>query len=205
MEAVTQPERKPLLLLISGPAGCGKTTLCDSLIEACPAQLARVVTSTTRPSREGEIHEQDYYFFDRETFTAKLEAGDFYEHAEIHGNLYGTLRSEVMTKLQASRDILLNIDVQGAAAFRAAAQEDAEIAKRLVSIFILPPSMDVLRERMQARGKDSPEVIERRLATAREEIPQWHHYHYAITSSTREADFTALSAIYHAEKLKVRQ
>lgn len=203
-ESCETPTQQPLLLLISGPAGCGKTTLCDALLAQMPERLTRVVTATTRPPRQGEIDGTDYYFHDHPTFQQKIAQGAFYEHALIHGNHYGTLRQEITSKLAGTHDVLLNIDVQGAHAFRQAAQQDPHLARRMATVFVLPPNLDVLRQRMHQRGKDSPQVIECRLHTARQEIPQWRHYDYTIVTTTRQVDYDALHAIYHAEKLRVR-
>lgn len=199
---IEPPDYHPLatvLLILSGPAGSGKTTLCDALTQEF-AQLARVVTTTTRPPRAGEVEGRDYYFLARAAFEALRTEGGFFEWAEIHGNLYGTQKRHVLELLRQNRDGLLNIDVQGAASFRRAADEDPYLAERLVTVFIRPRSLEQLRERMVARGKDSPEVIERRLRTAAEELEHAGAFDHTLLTDTREADYAAIRNIYLSAK-----
>lgn len=190
-----------LLFIVSGPAGSGKTTVCDRMLAEEPG-VQRVVTSTTRPPREGERHRLDYYFFDRETFDAKVEAGEFYEYAHVHTNRYGTLKSEIHDKLTAGTDLLLNIDVQGAATFRDAGREDPLLQGKVVTIFIMPPSMDELESRLRQRSTDDEDEIQRRLRVARDEIQQHALYDHCILSGTRFEDFEAIRKIYREEKAK---
>ncbi|MGB0408910.1 MAG: guanylate kinase [Opitutales bacterium] len=190
-----------LLFIVSGPAGSGKTTVCDRMLAEEPG-VQRVVTSTTRPPREGERHRLDYYFFDRETFDAKVEAGEFYEYAHVHTNRYGTLKSEIHDKLAAGTDLLLNIDVQGAATFRDAGREDPLLQGKVVTIFIMPPSMDELESRLRHRSTDDEDEIQRRLRVARDEIQQHALYDHCILSGTRFEDFEAIRKIYREEKAK---
>lgn len=187
------------LFIVSGPAGSGKTTVCDRMLAEVPS-VERVVTSTTRQPRPGEVDTVDYYFFDHETFEAKVAAGDFYEHAHVHTNRYGTLKSEIQDKLAAGTDLLLNIDVQGAATFRKIAQEDAAIKGRVVSVFIMPKSTEELEARLRKRGTDDEAEIQRRMAVAIEEMAQSKDYDHTILSGTRDEDFAALKAIYEAAK-----
>src|SRR5215472_6020256 len=168
MSAVTNP----LLMLISAPSGGGKTTICQQLLAARP-QMARAVTCTTRLPRKGERDGVDYYFLDAASFLKRVQAGHFLEHATVFGNSYGTLKSEVRGKLRQGKDVLLNVDVQGAATIRAAALEDAELKRALVTIFLTPPSLDVLEERLRRRGTDSSAAIQKRLSVAKQEIAQW--------------------------------
>ena len=127
-------------LLFSGAAGIGKTTVCDQMLKEI-AGVERAVTSTTREPRRGEIDTVDYYFFDHDTFQAKIDAGAFYEYAQVHNQLYGTLRSEVQGKLAIGIDLLLNIDVQGAAQMRETAQNDPLLKGKVITIFIMPPKI----------------------------------------------------------------
>lgn len=183
------------LFIVSGPAGSGKTTLCDRMIAESP-QIDRVVTSTTRAPREGEVDKTDYHFFDYKTFREKIDSGNFYEYATVHGNLYGTLKSEVQEKLSDGIDLLLNIDVQGAAQFREAAQHEPLLKGKIVTIFIMPPSIKVLEARLRNRGTDSEVEIQGRLQVAVEEMAQSSHYDHRISSASRNEDFEALKEIY---------
>lgn len=183
------------LIIVSGPAGSGKTTVCERMLAEIPG-LQRVVTSTTRPPRTGEIDTVDYYFFDKPTFLAKVEAGEFYEYAHVHRNLYGTLKREVQAKLAVGTDLLLNMDVQGAAHMRSVAQGDPLLKGQVTTIFIMPPTLAELESRLRGRGTDAEDEIQRRLQVARDEIAQSKHYDHTILSATPEADFSALKRIY---------
>lgn len=192
---------RQILLLISGPAGSGKTTLCNRMMEAYP-QIERVVTSTTRAPRRGEQHGVDYYFFERSEFLKKVENGEFLEYAEVHGNLYGCLREEVIRKLQSGHDVLLNIDIQGAASIRTQSREDPTLKDALVTVFLTPSNTDELRQRLLSRTESDNHDLEVRLARASEEVAEERYYDFLILSSTREADFDRLAAIFHHEKLR---
>src|SRR6516162_6439337 len=145
----------PLLVLISAPSGGGKTTICREVLAARP-EMTRAVTCTTRDPRPGERDGVDYYFLDATSFLKRVQAGNFLEHATVYGNSYGTLKSEVLDKLRKGKDVLLNVDVQGASAIREAAQEDPELRRALVTVFLTPPSLEVLEARLKKRGTDSP-------------------------------------------------
>lgn len=190
-----------LLLLISGPSGAGKTTLFERLLSVEPSTI-RAITCTTRAPRTGETDGVDYYFLDAADFLKRVQAGNFLEHATVHGNSYGTLKSEVLAKIRTSKDVLLNVDVQGAAAIRARASEDEEIKLALVTIFLAPPSFEALEERLKKRNQDSPAIIQKRLSVARHEVAQWRHFDYLIISSTVDQDLTRVQAIITAEKLR---
>ncbi len=191
----------PLLVLISAPSGGGKTTLCQQLLAARP-QMTRAVTCTTRPPREGERDGVDYYFLDATSFLKRLQAGNFLEHATVYGNSYGILKTEVLSKMRQGKDVLLNVDVQGAATIQEKAQEDPELKRALVSVFLTPPSMEVLAERLRRRGTDSPPVIQKRLGVARQEIAQWKHFDYLLLSASIKEDLRRMLAIVEAEKLR---
>lgn len=190
------------MLLICGPAGSGKTTLCDRLLEEF-AELKRIITATTRQPREGEIQGKDYYFFSEPEFLKKIEAGEFYEHALVHGRHYGTLKSEVHRVLDSGNDIILNIDVQGAASFRKIAEKEPLLASRLTTVFIQPESLDVIQERLHHRASDSEEEIQKRLKTARTELETAMDYHYVLPTSSKDNDYRLISSIYLAEKHRV--
>jgi guanylate kinase len=188
-----------LLFIVSGPAGSGKTTLCERMLAEL-SEVQRIVTSTTRAPRPGEVDTVDYYFFDHETFEAKVQAGEFYEHAHVHSNRYGTLKSEVQDKLAQGIDLLLNIDVQGAATFRSVAQEDPLLKGKDVSIFIMPPDVAELERRLRGRGTDAEDEVKRRMRVALEEMKQAELYDHIILSGSRDEDFAALKAIYENAK-----
>lgn len=197
------PENDPsLLLIISGPAGSGKTTLGERLVAHDPA-TQRVVTCTTRAPRPGEIDGVDYFFLSEEEFEKAVAKGEFLEHAGVHGKRYGTLRSEVDKKLSRALSIVLNIDVQGAATLRELAETDSVLRSRMVSIFVLPPNLEVLRERLQMRGTDDPAAIEQRLKRAEAEMVEWSKYDYCIRSGSKDEDFQQLQSILVAERRKV--
>jgi guanylate kinase len=190
-----------LLVVISAPSGGGKTTLCSQLLAARP-DLARAITCTTREPRGKEKDGEDYYFLDATSFLKRVQAGNFLEHATVYGQSYGTLKSEVLGKLRAGKDVLLNIDVQGAAAVRKCAEEDPELKRALVTVFLTPPSLAVLEARLKRRGTDSPADIKKRLSVARQEIVQWKNFDYLILSRTIAEDLAAMMAIVEAEKMR---
>jgi len=190
-----------LLIIISAPSGGGKTTICEQLLEH-QSNTVRAVTCTTRDPREGEKDGVDYYFMDAGTFLKRVQAGNFLEHATVYGNSYGTLKSEVLGKLRQGKDVLLSVDVQGAATIRDRAEQDGELKRAAISIFLAPPSLDVLERRLKKRGKDSPGVIQKRLAVARQEIAQARHFDYVLMSSTIPQDLERMQSIIMAEKLR---
>ncbi len=190
-----------LLLVISAPSGAGKTTLCEQLL-IHQANTIRAITCTTREPRDGEKDGQDYYFLDAATFLKRVQAGNFLEHATVFGNSYGTLKSEVLGKLRQGKDVLLNVDVQGAAAIREHAMEDSELQRSLVTVFLAPLSMDVLEQRLLKRNKDSSTTISKRLAVARQEISQWKHFDYIILTDSIESDLLRMQTIITAEKMR---
>lgn len=191
----------PLLVLLSAPSGGGKTTLGQQLLRARP-DMTRAITCTTRQPRPGEKDGVDYYFLDAESFLKRLHAGNFLEHASVFGNYYGTLKSEVLNKLRQGKDVLLNVDVQGAATIRERAEEDAELKRSLITVFLTPPSMAILEHRLKKRGTDSLATIQKRLSVARQEIAQWKNFGYLIISDRIEEDLRRMQAIIEAEKMR---
>lgn len=191
----------PLLVLVSAPSGGGKTTICQKLLAARP-DMTRAITCTTREPRAGEKDGLDYYFLDASSFLKRVQAGNFLEHATVYGHSYGTLKSEVLGKLRQGADVLLNVDVQGAAAIRERALEDAELKRALVTVFLTPLSLNVLESRLRSRGTDSPAVIQKRLSVARQEIAQWKNFDYLIISDSIAEDLRRMLAIVEAEKLR---
>ncbi|HYG24832.1 MAG TPA: guanylate kinase [Verrucomicrobiae bacterium] len=191
----------PLLILISAPSGGGKTTLCEALLKARP-EMTRVITCTTREPRPGEVDGRDYFFLDANSFLKRVQAGNFLEHATVYGNSYGTLKSEVLEKLRRGRDVLLNIDVQGAATVRTSALADPELKRALVTIFLTPPSIAVLETRLKRRATDSAANIQKRLSVARQEIGQWKNFDYLVISDSVDRDLQRTLSIIEAEKMR---
>ena len=183
----------PVLLVLAGPAGSGKTTLCERLVANVPG-FARVVTATPRPPRPGETDGQDYHFLSPEQFDAKVAAGDFLEWAWVHQkHRYGTLAGAVLGPLAAGRSLVINVDVQGVDNFRRAAAASPALARALVTVFITVPTAE-LRVRLAARGENAAE-IGRRMETAEWELREMGKFDRVIRSHTRDEDFAALRAI----------
>ncbi len=195
------PTTNPLLVLISAPSGGGKTTIIERLL-AARTQMTRAVTCTTRPPRQGEKDGVDYYFLDAESFLKRVQAGNFLEHATVYGNSYGILKSEVLSKLRQGKDVVLSVDVQGAATIREKAQEDPELKRAFVSVFLTPPSLSVLEERLKKRGTEPPAVIQKRLSLARQEIAQWKNFDYLLISTSIQEDLRRMLAIVEAEQMR---
>jgi guanylate kinase len=183
------------MLVLSSPSGAGKTTLSRGLLAADPA-ISLSVSVTTRAPREGEIDGRDYHFVDKERFEQLKADGALLEWAHVHGNLYGTPRADVMEKLAVGRDVLFDIDWQGADQLAAKASAD------VVRVFILPPSFQILRERLERRAQDKPEVVARRLAGAAAEIAHWRDYDYVLVNAEVEMCLTELRAVLDAERLR---
>lgn len=184
----------PVLLVLAGPAGSGKTTLCERLVAEIPG-FTRVVTSTTRDPRPGEVNGIHYHFFTPMEFDAHLAAGAFLEWAWVHQkNRYGTLASSVREPLADGRSLVINVDVQGVENFRRAAASDPILARHLATVFIDVPIPE-LQIRLGGRGESEAE-ISRRMATAELELRERNKFDHVITSRDRDADFTALLAIW---------
>lgn len=194
-------KQNTLLIVLSAPSGGGKTTLCEQMLRDNP-NMSRAVTCTTRAPRAGEKDGVDYYFLTAEDFLKRVQAGNFLEHATVYGNSYGTLKSEVLGKLRAGKDVLLAVDVQGAAAIRAQAEQESELERALVEVFLTPESLAVLEQRLKKRGKDAPDAIKKRLAVAKQEIAQWRHFDYLLISTSIKEDVRRMQAIYDAEKMR---
>ena len=190
-----------LLILISAPSGGGKTTLCNQLLALRP-NMTRAITCTTRPPRRGEKDGVDYYFLSAPEFKSRAAAGLFIEHATVFGRSYGLLKSELLDKLRSGKDVLLNVDIQGAETLRRRAQADPELRRALVSVFLTPPSAAVLGERLAKRNADSAAEIRKRLRVARREVARWRHFDYLLISRTKAADLRRMQSIVEAEKMK---
>ena len=191
--------RTGILLLVSGPSGSGKTTLCRRLADEKEAHYS--ISCTTRAPREGEVNGRDYHFLDHEDFKKRIAAGDFLEHAEVHGNHYGTLKSEVLDYISKGDDVVMDIDVQGAILVRAC--EDSDIQKALTQLFVMPPSEEELRARLTGRGTDADDIIALRMKNALDEMQHWPSYTYRLISSTREEDYLNFKSLVLAERLKI--
>ena len=184
-----------ILFVISAPSGGGKTTLVE-VIRKNP-NVFYSVSCTTRKPRTGEINGEHYQFLTEQDFCAKLEARDFLEHAQVHGDYYGTLRGPVLTNLTNGVDVLIDIDTQGAAIIRK--YDDPMIRQALVDVFIMPPDLDELSRRLHKRGSESEEQINRRLETAAREMQLWRDYRYTIISGSVEDDLEKFRCIMAAE------
>ena len=202
LNPMSEKKPAPLLILISAPSGGGKTTLCDMLLAARP-DMTRAITCTTRAPRKGEQDGVDYYFLEAESFLKRLQAGNFLEHATVYGNSYGLLKSELLGKLREGKDVLLNVDVQGAATIREKALEDPELSRALVTVFLTPPSVEELEARLKKRGADDPVVIKKRLGVARQEVAQWKNFNYLLISTSKPEDLRRMLAIVETEKMRV--
>ncbi len=193
----------PVLLVLAGPAGSGKTTLCERMVAETEG-FSRVVTTTTREPRPGEINGVHYHFFDDAEFDRRLAADEFLEWARVHklNRRYGTLASSVLEPLAAGRSLIINVDVQGVDNFRRVAAANPLLARHMGTVYIDVPIPE-LRARLQGRGEDAEE-IERRMLTAQREQQERDKFDYVITSTTKQADFDALLAIWHRLQDRVR-
>jgi len=193
-EAVLAAGYRRFVIVISGPSGAGKSTFVHELVRRYD-DIVYSVSATSRARREHEVEGEDYYFLDRDDFRRRIERGEFAEWAEVHNELYGTLRSQVDDALAAGRNVLLDIDVQGGRAVR-------RIYPDGVFIFIFPPSMARLEERLRGRGTDSEARIRLRLENARREIPLAHEYDYAVVNDDWEVAVRKVDAIVTAERCR---
>lgn len=183
------------LYIVAAPSGAGKTTLVSALLKAEPnVQLS--VSYTTRPPREGEVDGLNYHFVDRATFEQMILAGDFLEHANVFGNYYGTSQTWINTAINDGRDILLEIDWQGA-------QQVRRIFPQAIGIFVLPPSLETLASRLHGRGTDDEAVIARRLAAAREEISHVDEFDYVVVNEMLDQAIAEIVSIVRAERLRI--
>ncbi len=185
--------------MVSGPSGSGKTTLCRRLTDEDEAHYS--ISCTTRTPREGEIDGKDYHFLSKDDFRSRIDAGEFLEHAEVHQNYYGTLKSEVLDRLAAGTDVVMDIDVQGADQVRSC--PDTQIKMAMIDLFVMPPSEAELRARLTGRGTDAEEVIALRMKNALDEMTHWPKYSYRLLSATREEDYLNFKSLIIAERLRV--
>jgi guanylate kinase len=182
-------------LILSSPSGGGKTTIAKELLER-RRDVGYSVSCTTRPAREGEVNGNDYYFLSPETFEDRRERGEFAESAEVHGNLYGTLRSEVDRVLESRRHVVMDIDVQGARQFVAAYPDS-------VLVFLIPPNAEVLLSRLKGRGTENPETLARRLKSAVEELRAVDLYGYLVLNQDLDEAVRSVSSIVDSESKRL--
>lgn len=185
-----------LLVVISGPSGAGKGTICKELIESGEFWLS--VSATTRSPRNGEEEGKNYYFLEKANFLSKIKQGDFLEYAEVYGNYYGTPKSKVIEKLEEGKDVILEIDIQGALKVK-------ETYPKGVFIFILPPSMEELKNRIIKRGSETPESLMTRFKSAYKEINYVSKYNYAVVNDKIEEAVNKIKSIIIAEKCSVER
>lgn len=187
--------RRGLMFVLSSPSGAGKSTLAKKLLES-DENMSLSVSATTRAPRPSEVDGREYKFLDKATFEEMADRGEFLEHAMVFGNHYGTPRAPVEAMLIQGRDVLFDVDWQGARALRAAEPQD------VVGIFILPPSMAELERRLRARNEDSEDVISKRMARSLDEISHWEEYDYVLVNTLLEQTLAQIKQILAAERLK---
>ncbi|HWJ71676.1 MAG TPA: guanylate kinase [Kaistia sp.] len=195
MSDPAKPPRRGLMLVLSSPSGAGKSTIARYLMES-DKDIVLSVSVTTRGRRPSEIEGVHYHFIDQKAFGLMRDRGELLEWAEVHGNCYGTPRDPVEAALTSGKDVLFDIDWQGADQVARAMPED------LVRIFVLPPSMRELASRLERRAEDTPEVIAKRLANARSEIEHWRDYDYVIINKDLQTSLEKARAILYAERMR---
>lgn len=194
----SRARRRGLMLVLSSPSGAGKTSISRRVLELEP-EVTMSVSVTTRPRRPGERDGIDYHFVDEARFRAMVEAGELLEHALVYGHHYGTPRAAVEAALAQGRDVLFDIDWQGAQQLRERAADD------VVGVFILAPSLEALAERLRGRAQDSEEVVRYRLARVASDVTHWAEYEYVIINEELEASVASVRSILAAERLKRRR
>jgi guanylate kinase len=193
--------RNGILFVLSAPSGAGKTTLVDALRKT--SEFVYSVSCTTRPARAGEVDGEDYRFLSDEEFNGRVKAGEFLEHATVHGHHYGTLLKPIVENLKNGRDVLIDIDTQGAANIRGS--KDEFVRDALADIFLMPPDVEELRRRLMKRGTETSDQIETRLKNAIREMESWPQYRYTIISRTNEEDVDKFRHIMNAERYLSRR
>lgn len=194
--------RTGLILVVSAPSGGGKSSLCQRLLNWSP-NIVYSVSCTTRAPRGGEQNGRDYWFLSTEEFERRIAAGEFLEYAKYNGNYYGTPRAFIEEQLRAGKDVLLDIEVQGAGqVIQRVRTGRFAYPESLVTMFLLPPSLELLETRLRRRGTDSEETIHKRLALAEQELAHWREYDYVIVSGKLDGDFEQGKAIVIAEKCR---
>lgn len=192
-------DRRGLLIILSSPSGAGKSTLARRL-RAWDPSIIFSVSATTRPPREGEVDGQDYHFLSERDFKAEVAEGGMLEHAHVFGNFYGSPRAPVEAAISAGKDVLFDIDWQGAQQIR-----NSSLGQHTLSIFLLPPSIAELRRRLESRGKDSPETIAKRMQKSWDEISHWDGYDFVLVNDDLDATEEKLRTIVTATRLRRSQ
>ena len=193
--------RSGILFVLSAPSGAGKTTLTTALRQK--PDFVYAVSCTTRAPRAGELDGEDYYFLSEEDFARRVDAGEFLEHAEVHGRRYGTLKSTVLENLSRGIDVLIDIDTAGAAGIRNCG--DPAILAALADVFIMPPGLDELARRLRKRGTETEQQIETRIRNAAAEMQHWRSYRYTLISGSMEEDIEKFRAVMRAERYLSRR
>ncbi len=203
-DRMKQKNKTALLLVVSAPSGAGKSTLCNRLIKKFP-NMTYSVSCTTRRPRGAEKNNTHYHFLSREEFSARANNGEFLEHAEVHGNFYGTLKQTVEDALAEGRDIIMDIDVQGAAQIREACKKlssEDPVRQGFVDVFITAPSMEELRRRLCGRSTDTDDVIEKRLHNAKEEMKHHDRYQHVVINDDLDTALEKLTRMIEEEHRK---
>ena len=190
-----------VVLLMSGPSGAGKSTICQQLMAEYP-ELAFSISCTTREPREGEVDAKDYFFVSVDDFKERIAHGEFLEYAEVHGNYYGTLKSEVADRLLKGQSVLIDIDVQGQRLVRQAIADDELLTKATTYLFVSPPSYGELESRLRGRGTETEERILKRLGNAAGEMAAWQEYDYLIVHDDLDKAVSELRSLFLTQKLQ---
>ena len=193
-----------IVLLMSGPSGAGKSTICHQLMAEFQ-DLAFSISCTTREPREGEVDGKDYFFVSIEEFKKRISENAFVEYAEVHGNYYGTLKSEVSQRLLDGQSVLIDIDVQGQRLVRKAIENDDLLKKAITFIFVSPPSYSELESRLRGRGTETEDKIQKRLNNAAGEMAAWQEYDFLVVNDDLDAAVDELRSVYKSQKINTAQ
>jgi len=191
-------------VVISGPSGTGKSTICEQVLRERPS-LKFSISCTTRQAREGEVDGKDYYFISLEEFNRRVENDEFLEYAEVHGNYYGTLKTEVTERVKKGMDVLIDIDVQGMRQVRKASEGNELLMECCTYLFIAPPSYKELEVRLRKRATDEDSVVERRMLNARKELKAWNEYDYLIINDEVTKAAARLQAVIEADCIRTQR
>jgi guanylate kinase len=190
-----------IALIVSGPSGAGKTTVCDKLLRQ-NKRLQFSISCTTREPRKGELHGKDYYFISADEFKRRVENDEFLEYAEVHDNYYGTLKTEVTTRVREGKDVLIDIDVQGMRQMRKATAQDPFLDKCSTYVFIAPPSYSELEMRLIKRGTEGEQIVSKRLLNARKELKAWNEYDFLIINDEIDKAVSRLQSVIAAASIR---
>lgn len=204
MGLINQNSRLGVILIVSGPSGTGKTTVCSRVREDMP-ELRFSVSCTTRAPRAGEQHGKDYYFLSREEFKRRIDNGEFIEYAEVFSNYYGTLKSEVIDRVKRGEDVFLDIDIQGAMQIRQSTQQSPLLRTCCEFIFIAPPSLQELESRLRRRASESEEQIMQRLGKSKLEISYWKQYDYLVINDILEVAVEEMKSLIKMTRMATKR